>query len=439
MGRPYAYLRKSVVRADDPGNSAEAQEAAVRALADFEGDADRLTILSDWDRSGRLGRERRPGYDALWQAIESGECSAIYSYSLSRLSRRMSELTKLFEVCQERNIPIRLRADKIDTGSASGRMTANIIASVAEFEADVAGERRKAANAAKVARGESLRTVHFYGEHEGDDPDAVLKAFREAGSFYGAAGLLNERKVPTRTSKYGWRPSSVAVVVRRIDPGLVAPRPAKRVPAGGGSVGFILARLLRCPYCETLLTGGRDRRRGTVHYICHMSGTKPHGRTSVSEHRILARVKEEAERLRLPRPVLAVEGDEAKRHDLEQRRVAALDMREARQINRDELTERLTAIADEMAKLDERTIVLKVPTELDWTWPPREVNAVLRALWRDIKLDPATFDPIYFDWVVPEMRDGAATGPVRLRDLSSGQRDAVLAKARAGRNAATRQ
>jgi len=46
-----------------------------------------LVLLSDWDKSeGRLGRSKRPGYDALWKAIESGACTAVYSYSMSRLA-----------------------------------------------------------------------------------------------------------------------------------------------------------------------------------------------------------------------------------------------------------------------------------------------------------------------------------------------------------------
>ena len=62
----YAYLRKSVARQDDPHNSAEAQEAAVRAMAARYGDTDGLVILSDWNVSGRLGRAKRAGYDTLW-------------------------------------------------------------------------------------------------------------------------------------------------------------------------------------------------------------------------------------------------------------------------------------------------------------------------------------------------------------------------------------
>lgn len=400
---PFAYMRKSVVRQDDPGNSAEAQEAAVRALAARHEDGE-LVLLSDWDKSGRLGREKRPGYDALWRAIEAGTCSALYSVSMSRLARSTSELTRLFETCAAKGIPIRLEKDVIDTSTASGRMVAGILASVAAFEADVAGERLRSALAAKAARGERIGTAWFYGDRPGEDPAAVLAAFREAGSFAGAAGLLNARGIPARTSRWGWRPSSVAVVVRRLDPSAPMPRPAQRVAAGGGA-GFLLSRLLACPYCGTFLTGGRDRRRGTTHYTCHMSQARPHTRTSISEHIILPAIQAEVARLRTPERVRTRAGDEKKRTELEARRLRVIDMYEAGIIERAERDRRLTAVTDALAALQERAVALDVPA-VDWTWPPRELNAALRALFRSISLDPASFRPLPdgYEWTVPHWR-----------------------------------
>jgi len=81
--RPYAYRRKSSVRDTSP----ETQEREVRALARLHGDnGANLTILADWDISGS-GRftKKRAAYQQLVTTIESGACSAVYSYGLSRL------------------------------------------------------------------------------------------------------------------------------------------------------------------------------------------------------------------------------------------------------------------------------------------------------------------------------------------------------------------
>jgi hypothetical protein len=41
---------------------------------------------------------------------------------------------------------------------------------------------------------------------------------------------------------------------------------------------------------------------------------------------------------------------------------------------------------------------------IDWDWPPRQLNAVLRAIFEDVQLDPETFAPVGFTWTVPEWR-----------------------------------
>ena len=76
MGTPVAYLRKSRVIDERVGVSWEVQEGKVRELAAQYGDnGSRLLILSDWNISGRKGRNARPGYRRLLEMIEGGEAS----------------------------------------------------------------------------------------------------------------------------------------------------------------------------------------------------------------------------------------------------------------------------------------------------------------------------------------------------------------------------
>jgi DNA invertase Pin-like site-specific DNA recombinase len=410
----YAYLRKSVVHdLENPGASPAYQEEAVRRLAAQNDDAESLVILSDWDKSGRLGADKRPGYRALLNAIESGSATAVYSYSLSRLARSVSELSRLMADCDARGIPVRLDADKIDTATASGKLTAHVLAAVAQFEADVASERVRAVNAAKSARGERVGSVPFYGDREGDDTTAVLAAFHEAGSYSGAARLLNARNIKPRNAKPRtingngdsqsiWWPSSVSVVVDRLDPKARAGGRARGVRAGGSA--FVLARLLRCPTCGTSLTGTRDRGGRRVRYSCRLGSVTPHPRVSVSEHLILPTMMAEADRLTPPRFVETVAEDARERVKLDQRRARVLDMYEAGDIDRTAYRERLGHVADAMSRLDARSVTLTVPDGIDWTWPIPKLNAALRALWRTVTLDPETFQPVAFDWTVPEWR-----------------------------------
>jgi len=413
----YAYLRKSSVHDPRREVSHEVQEAAVREMAARHGDDNgELVILSDWDKSGRLGADRRPGYRTLLEAIDSGQATVVYSYSLSRLARSVAELSRLIARCVERGIPVRLYADHVDTSTASGMLLAHVLSAVAQFEADVASERVRGANAAKLARGESLSTVPFYGDGEGEDAAAVLAAFHEAGSYSGAAKLLNMRGVKPRNSTRGWWPSSVNVVVRRLDP-TVGRRRERGVRAGGSA--FTLARLLRCPTCGTMLTGTRDRREilrekrekapdlgpGRVRYSCRLGTALPHPRISVSEHLILPAIRAEVDRLAAPSEVETESADQSQRGDLEARRARIIDLFEAGHIDRIDRERRLSAVHDALARLDDRAAVVAVPA-IDWTWPPRELNVVLRALFNRVELDPETFQPKPdgFAWTVPEWR-----------------------------------
>lgn len=399
----YAYLRKSSVRDPARDVSHEVQERAVRELAARFGDNNgSLVLLSDWDISGRLGADKRPGYRALLTALESGQATAIYSYSLSRLGRSLPELSRLIADCDTRGVPVRLYADSVDTSTASGRLLANVLGSVAAFEADVASERVRAAHAAKLANGEKIGTAKSYGEAAGEDAAVVLAAFAQAGSYSGAAKVLNAAGVKPRNSQRGvWWPSSVAVIVKRLDPSVAAQRPTRRY-AAGGSV-FALARLLRCPTCGTQLTGTRDRDGRRVRYSCRLGSVTPHARVSVSEHLILPAIRAEADRLLTPEAVEREADDVGQRAALEARRLRIIDLYESGLVDRGERERRLAKVHEQLANLDSRRIVQAVP-RIDWSWEPKALNAVLAALWETITLDPGTFQPTAFVWRVPEWR-----------------------------------
>lgn len=401
----YAYLRKSSVHDPKREVSYEVQEAAVRALADHHGDNHgTLTILSDWDKSGRLGPDKRPGYRALLDAIESGRATAIYSYSLSRLARSVQELSRLIADCDARGIPVRLDRDHVDTSTASGKLLTNVLSAVAQFESDVASERVRGANAAKLAKGQSLRTVRNYGEQRvaddgeirgaSEDVAAVLTAYHDAGSYSGAAKLLNERGVKPRNSSRGWWPSSVAVVVGRLE-GRPRHR-AKGVRAGGSD--FILARLLICPTCQTMLTGTRDRGGRRVRYSCRLGTSLPHPRISVSEHLILPAVKAEVDRLRLPGDLVQMaSANDERRATLSARLERAHELYVEGAWSRERHAAEVATITAELEALaDTEEIVAVPPIEPEeWdTWSARDLNAFLRALLSSIPLDPETFQPV---------------------------------------------
>jgi hypothetical protein len=44
-----------------------------------------------------------------------------------------------------------------------------------------------------------------------------------------------------------------------------------------------------------------------------------------------------------------------------------------------------------------------VPAAIDWSWPRKEINTVLRAMWTQVDLGPDLM-PVAFHWRLPEWR-----------------------------------
>jgi DNA invertase Pin-like site-specific DNA recombinase len=412
MARPFAYLRKSSVRDPERDTSPETQEREVRALAARHGDviAD-ADLLSDWDVSGRAKyTAKRAAYLNLVDAIERGEVSAVYSYSLSRLGRSSTELSRLFDLCKEKRVPIRLSKDVVDTSTASGRMMAGMLAQVAEFEAEVARERilgsfetrRQKAIAEGRDPVDAVRSSPRYGEKAGDDPDAVLAAYRETGSFSKTARVLNERGIKPRDAEAWWA-SSVRVVVSRLDPEVRARR-SQRGAKITSSEGFTLARLLKCGTCGHMLTGSRlpDGQGGRrVRYACRFGEGAKHPRVTISENLILPAIEDEAALYRDPSED-DIEAIERRRAALTERRQRVLSALLDGIMPRDQANAEIRDIDVELAKLD---VPVKQDHRMVAGMTPREVNAILRDLFESIDLDAKTFQPVEFHWRNPAWRD----------------------------------
>jgi DNA invertase Pin-like site-specific DNA recombinase len=110
-----------------------------------------------WYRDKFTGKSmERPGWQKLYAAIERGEVDKVVVWRLDRLGRTAAGLTKLFADLQERKIGLVSLKDGIDLSTAAGRMLANVLASIAQFETEVRAERVLAGQAAAKAAGKSI-------------------------------------------------------------------------------------------------------------------------------------------------------------------------------------------------------------------------------------------------------------------------------------------
>lgn len=414
MTTPIAYLRKSRVTLASPGElSHEAQLTAVRDLAAQYGDPE-PEVLSDWSRSGRHGARRRPGYGEMIRRIEAGQVSAVYSYSLSRLSRSLRDFAELVEIAQRHGVPVRLAKDTLNLTTASGRLNVNVLASVSAFEAEIAQERAQDTIAARRARGDDVGSAPYgyllAGGKLQPDPDRpiqpVVDAYLEARTYQGAAKLLNAQGAPApRGSR--WSGQGVRRVINRAMP---ETRPTDGKPGRRASRDFRLAGLLLCP-CGTTMTGRHDRQQrpygaGAYEYDAYLCWRgrydAQHSRPfMVSENAIMPWIRDEVARLRLPETVdMPIDGPRIE--DLEGKRARIVEAFIDGLIDKAERDRRLEAIGDELARAEAVTAVVSVPT-IDWDWPPETLNRVLRTLLLRVALG-RDLRPISADWAVPEWR-----------------------------------
>lgn len=422
----YGYIRKSVVH--DPARmlSPEMQEDAIKRLAAANGDAE-VVLLSDLDISGTRERSSRPGWDSLLRAVEDGDAHAVYAYSLSRFARSVAQLDYFFKLCALRDVPIRMAKDHIDTSSATGRLVSGMLAQLAEFEADIASERVKDAFRTKKAKdpGWSGPGQPAYGERPGEDVSVVIDAFRERGSYDGAAKLLNERAIPCRVRGAAWSGTVVRSIVQREAPDEVLPTAGRGAPAGKRSFRF--SGLVRCSTCEakgvrvgskasTFLTGSYNKRHGDIRYACSRARTVPHARGWVNETKLLPVIKAEADRAALAVRRLQVGSaeDEARMAELGAERTRVKTMYRKGHMDEPEFDAAMAEIADAESKLTTRRLIKRI------TLPPdiehddaAKVNAYLRRLFTSVVVDmsqkayrgPSRWVPtVEFGWRDPSMR-----------------------------------
>ena len=106
------------------------QETECRELAQREGWTIR-EVYSDNDLSASNRRVKRPAFIRLVDDIRAGKAQALIAWHTDRLYRRLDDLAELIEAVKDHDVRIRtVQAGEVDLSTASGIMTAEILASV---------------------------------------------------------------------------------------------------------------------------------------------------------------------------------------------------------------------------------------------------------------------------------------------------------------------
>ena len=411
---PIAYLRRSAADATDPGDvSREAQEDAVRELARRDGYNGELRVLVDWDRSADEAKEgKRAAFLAMLAAIERGEVSAVYAYALDRLYRSMRTFVRLTDAAKAHGSRIvTLREGTLGgDGSPMAQAFAQITAVFSELELNTVKARVAGSLAVRRSRGDHIGRVGYgyrLARNERGaivavpDPDhplePIIAAVRDGGSILGGCKVLRERGIPAPDGGTVWTSTTLRRIIERAAPELIPPVG----PTGRHQpTHSILAQLLVC-HCGHVLTPEAGRRG----YRCSRGnrlGREAHGPCWVSEGAIMPWIRAEASRLRTPERVQMEAEDQSRREAIGARLARANELYIAGDIDRARFDAEKARGAEARAALDAAHLVADIPA-LDWTWPPAQINAVLRALWSEIRLDER-MAPVEAVWTVPEWR-----------------------------------
>ena len=135
----------------------------------------------DNDISAYSGK-RRPGFEAMLEAMAAGEFDALLCFHTDRLYRNMRDLERVIDVADARQIQIRtVQGGDLDLSTSAGRMIARILGSVARQESEHSGERRKRANVQRAASGDwSVARRPFGYTLKGEPLEPEATAVRQA-------------------------------------------------------------------------------------------------------------------------------------------------------------------------------------------------------------------------------------------------------------------
>jgi DNA invertase Pin-like site-specific DNA recombinase len=161
---------------------------------------------------------KRPGIQAALETLNRGDASGLVVAKLDRLSRSMLDFTGLMDKAQRQGWALIALDSAVDTTTPAGEAMANVLATFAQFERRLIGQRTREAMAAKKASG-MVFGPRAWKTRKGVMPDAVAERIRrqraEGRTLRAIAEGLNEDGVPTAQGGAQWWPATVRQVLAR--------------------------------------------------------------------------------------------------------------------------------------------------------------------------------------------------------------------------------
>jgi site-specific DNA recombinase len=205
------YTRKSTdERLDMEFNTLDAQREACEAYILSQKSEGWLAAPEQYDDGGYSGGNlERPALNKLLEDIKAGKVNVIVVYKIDRLTRSLTDFSKLVEVFDEYGVTFVSITQSFNTTTSMGRLSLNVLLSFAQFEREVSGERIRDKIAASKAKGmwqggraplgfdiENRRLI----TNEEDAPQAkqIFELYLELGNVRVLEAELKKRDIKSR-------------------------------------------------------------------------------------------------------------------------------------------------------------------------------------------------------------------------------------------------
>ncbi len=210
-GTVAAYIRVSTEEQAASGAGLDAQRAAIAAECERR-DWTVVAWHADEGISGGKALDARPGLTAALGEVQSATAAVLMVAKSDRLARSLPTLLDVLDRTERAGGVVVAVDGTVDTSTAAGRFTTQIMGSVAELERGLISDRTKAALAVRKAQGVRL------GRPTTVPPSVVARiaSERAAGATWAAiADGLNADGTPTGQGGSKWFPNTVARIHKR--------------------------------------------------------------------------------------------------------------------------------------------------------------------------------------------------------------------------------
>jgi len=204
----HGYVRVSTAEQAGSGLGLSAQRQKIRQAC-----RERSWTLHTTFEDAASGRsmDGRSGLQEAMESVARGEATGIVVAKLDRLSRSLLDFAKLMEQSRREGWALVALDLGVDTSTPQGELMATVLASFAQFERRLIGQRTKDALAELKAQGVQLGRPRLVP----DDVADYARGLRADGlTLRAVADRLNAESVPTGTGSGEWFGSTVSRLLR---------------------------------------------------------------------------------------------------------------------------------------------------------------------------------------------------------------------------------